>query len=93
MFKDPGEARNTTAPLGSPRPPSTPVNFAPSAEPKAAPVHSLPSSTAVPSVDEWGLLSEPWIFAVDGDGIVRGSYEGVVTDGELEAVFEAISGT
>jgi len=48
---------------------------------------------AVPSVDEWGLLSEPWIFAVDGEGIVRGSYEGLATDGELEAAFEAISGT
>jgi hypothetical protein len=48
---------------------------------------------AVPTVDEWGLLSEPWIFAVDGEGIVRGSYEGLATDGELEAAFEAISGT
>ncbi len=48
---------------------------------------------SVPSVDEWGILSEPWIFAVDGDGIVRGSFEGVATDEELNAAFEAISGT
>ncbi len=31
---------------------------------------------AAPTTDEWGLLSEPWIFVVDGDGdrprIVRG---------------------
>ena len=26
---------------------------------------------AAPATDEWGLLSEPWIFVVDGDGIVR----------------------
>jgi hypothetical protein len=40
--------------------------------------------TAAPSVTEWGLLSEPWVFVVDGDGIVRGSFEGVVGEGELE---------
>ena len=51
------------------------------------------SSSPSPSVDEWGILSEPWIFAVDGDGIVRGSFEGVATDEELNAAFEAISGT
>jgi hypothetical protein len=48
---------------------------------------------SVPSVDAWGILSEPWIFAVDGDGIVRGSYEGIATDEELTEAFEAISGT
>ena len=48
---------------------------------------------AVPSVDEWGILSEPWIFAVDGEGdrarLVRGPRDGP----ELEAAFETISGT
>ena len=47
----------------------------------------------VAAVDEWGLLSEPWIFTVDGTGIVRGSFEGVVGDDELKAAIEAISGT
>jgi hypothetical protein len=47
----------------------------------------------VPAVDEWGILSEPWIFAVDGNGIVRASFEGVASDEELKAAFEAISGT
>ena len=44
-------------------------------------------------MDAWGILSEPWIFAVDGDGIVRGSFEGIATDEELTVAFEAISGT
>ena len=39
---------------------------------------------AAPATDEWGLLSEPWIFVVDRDGIVRGSFEGVVGQSELE---------
>ncbi len=41
--------------------------------------------------NEWGLLSEPWIFAVDGDGIVRGSYELIVSDEELEAAIDDIA--
>jgi hypothetical protein len=41
--------------------------------------------------DEWGLLTEPWIFAVDGAGIVRGSYELIVSDDELDAVLEEIT--
>ena len=32
----------------------------------------------VDAVNEWKLLSEPWIFTVDSKGIVRGSFEGVV---------------
>lgn len=47
----------------------------------------------VPAVNEWGILSEPWVFAVDGQGIVRGSYEGVTTDKELTDAFAEISGT
>ena len=37
------------------------------------------------SVLEWGLPSEPWIFVVDGDGIVTGRFEGVVSREEIEA--------
>jgi len=41
--------------------------------------------------NQWGLLTEPWIFAVDRDGIVRGSYELAVSDAELDAVLAEIS--
>jgi len=41
--------------------------------------------------NEWGLLTEPWIFAVDRAGIVRGSYELAVSDAELETVFAEIT--
>jgi hypothetical protein len=39
----------------------------------------------------WGLLTEPWIFAVDRDGIVRGSYEVAVSDAELDSVLAEIT--
>lgn len=45
----------------------------------------------VQAVIDWGIVSEPWIFTVDGDGIVRGSFEGVVGEDELGAAFDAIA--
>ena len=47
----------------------------------------------VPSVNEWGILTEPWVFAVDASGVVRGSFEGVVGVDELQAAIKEISGT
>jgi len=41
--------------------------------------------------DEWGLLSEPWIFAVDRNGVVQGSYELTITPAELEAILPVIT--
>ena len=39
----------------------------------------------------WGLLSEPWIFAVDRAGTVRGSYEILISSDELEAILPVIT--
>ena len=47
---------------------------------------------AAPTTEEWGLLSEPWIFVVDGDGIVTGSFEGVVGEAELERALAEVEG-
>ena len=43
-----------------------------------------------PTVKEWRLETEPWIFAVDGDGIIRAKFEGLVTEWELEAALQQI---
>jgi hypothetical protein len=37
-----------------------------------------------PTVEEWRLITEPWIFVVDGQGIIRAKFEGLVTARELE---------
>jgi hypothetical protein len=42
------------------------------------------SKKAFPTVDEWRLSTEPWIFIVDDQGIIRGKFEGLVTARELE---------
>ena len=46
----------------------------------------------VDASNQWGLVSEPWIFTVGADGIVKGSFEGVVGDGELTAAIADIAG-
>lgn len=46
---------------------------------------------ATEMTDQWGLLSEPWIFAVDRAGIVRGSYEVTITPAEIEAILPVIT--
>ena len=45
----------------------------------------------VPAVSEWGLPTEPWIFVVDADGLVRGRFEGLVSGGELAAVLDSLA--
>jgi hypothetical protein len=42
------------------------------------------------TTNEWGLTAEPWIFAVDSDGIVRKSYELIASDAEMDQAIEAI---
>jgi len=46
-----------------------------------------------PTVEEWNLRSEPWIFVVDGAGMVRARFEGLTTRRELEAALRHMLGT
>ena len=41
-----------------------------------------------PTVEEWRLDTEPWIFVVDEQGIIRAKFEGLVTVTELEAALQ-----
>jgi hypothetical protein len=48
--------------------------------------------TVVPATGEWGLPSEPWVFVVDGAGIVTSAFEGAASDEELTAAIDAVAG-
>ena len=41
-----------------------------------------------PTVEEWRLHSEPWIFVVDGQGIIRAKFEGLTTAREIATVLQ-----
>jgi hypothetical protein len=45
----------------------------------------------VAAAKDWGILTEPWIFVVDGDGIVRGSFEAVAGEQEIERLLDRIT--
>ena len=43
-----------------------------------------------PTIEEWRLITEPWIFVVDGQGIIRAKFEGLVTTREVESALQQI---
>ncbi len=44
-----------------------------------------PSLQAVPAVREFGLLSEPYVFVVDAEGVIQASFEAIFSEDEIEA--------
>ena len=49
-----------------------------------------PNLTPADVTNRWGLLSEPWVFVVDRDGIVRGSFALIFSDAELTAALDRV---
>ncbi len=47
---------------------------------------SIDQLTLAPSVIEWGLTSEPWVFVVDESGTITGRFEGVVDADEITSL-------
>jgi hypothetical protein len=43
-----------------------------------------------PTVEEWSLQTEPWVFVVDGKGIVQAKFEGLTTAREIEAALRQV---
>ena len=52
--------------------------------------HDFADKKVFPTVEEWRLFTEPWIFVVDGQGIIRAKFEGLVTARELESALQQI---
>jgi hypothetical protein len=42
------------------------------------------------TVAEWRLASEPWVFIVDAEGIIRAKFEGLITVRELQVALEPL---
>jgi len=45
----------------------------------------------VPAADAYGLVTEPYVFVVDGDGIVSASFELLFTPEEIDAALAELS--
>jgi len=46
---------------------------------------------AVPATVDYGLLTEPFVFVVGGDGIVKASFELIFTPAEIDAALQDLS--
>jgi hypothetical protein len=44
----------------------------------------------IPTMDEWGLVTEPWVFVVDAGGEVAASFEGIIGTEELIAALDGL---
>lgn len=49
-----------------------------------------PMLTPTAVTREWGLSTEPWVFVVDGDGIVTASFPLIFSKDELDAALAAV---
>lgn len=45
---------------------------------------SFQQQRRVQALQEWNLITEPWTFLVDGQGVIQARYEGGITFSELE---------
>ena len=50
----------------------------------------LTNAVISPTVEEWGLPSEPWTFIIDGDGVIRAKFEAFTTREELDAALALV---
>jgi hypothetical protein len=49
-----------------------------------------PNLTPTAATNDWRLPTEPWVFVVDKDGIIRGSFMLIFSDEEIEASIKAV---
>ncbi len=52
----------------------------------------LSNAILSPLMEEWGLLTEPYTFVIDADGLIAAKFEGFVTEEELDAAIRTLSG-
>jgi hypothetical protein len=51
------------------------------------------TSKTAPTIDEWSLPSEPWLFLIDAQGKIVERYEGGIGLTELDPAVQALAGT
>ncbi len=48
-------------------------------------------ATQAPTVKEWGLPSEPWLFAIDGTGVIKTRLDGAIAENEIKAALDNLA--
>ena len=90
-----GPTLDRIKPIAAAHPDVTVINVEPyeleDVEGQLQPVLTDGALTPTAATLEWRLQSEPWVFVVDGNGIVTASFEGIVSEAELEAALAALA--
>lgn len=68
------------------------VNRDLAANPAVEACPKIPEEELPPPEESWNLDTEPWVFVVDSQGIIRGKFEAVVGLEELEEALQALLG-
>lgn len=45
----------------------------------------------VPTLDGWGIMSEPWIFVIDGAGTIQGRLDGAFSTSEIRGLLDRVA--
>lgn len=89
-----GPTLDRVKPIAAAHPNVTAINVEPyqleAVDGQLQPVLTDGQLTTAPATEEWRLLSEPWLFVVDRNGIVTASFEGIVGEEELDAAIAAV---
>ena len=44
-----------------------------------------------PTVAAWGLPSEPWLFAIDGNGVIKTRLDGAIAENEIKTALDQLA--
>ena len=44
-----------------------------------------------PTIDAWGLPSEPWLYAINGAGVIRTRLDGAIAENEIKAALDGLA--
>jgi hypothetical protein len=51
---------------------------------------SAEAANQSPGFKAWGLLTEPWVYVIDGKGVIRARFEGPVVAQEIAAALQPL---
>jgi hypothetical protein len=52
---------------------------------------STEGSDLVPTLDGWGIQSEPWLYTIDGSGTIQGRLDGAFSTSEIKALLDRLA--
>ena len=55
-------------------------------------IHRSPTGTPLtPTVDAWNIPSEPWLFTIEGSGVIHGRLDGAFGGNEMRTLLDGIA--